>query len=110
MIALLDARRGEVFAAAWPSAGEASLLEPSVLEPAELGPLVRRVGPGALAIGDGVQVWPSILRDVENDRLKPVYHAMYDNAYRDDPPPRRDPRTYVGPTRGRGRKAGKRGG
>src|SRR2546430_8892808 len=43
----------------------------------------------ALAIGDGVQVWPSILRDVENDRLKPVYHAMYDNAYRDDPPPRR---------------------
>ena len=44
----------------------------------------------ALAIGDGVQVWPSILRDVENDRLKPVYRAMYDNAYRDDPPPRRD--------------------
>src|SRR6266851_483714 len=44
----------------------------------------------ALAIGDGVQLWPSILQDVENDRLKPVYHAMYDNAYRDDPPPRRD--------------------
>ncbi len=44
----------------------------------------------ALAIGDGVQLWPSILRDVENDQLKPVYHAMYDNAYRDDPPPRRD--------------------
>ena len=31
----------------------------------------------------------AILRDVEND-LKPVYRAMYDNAYRDDPPPRRD--------------------
>src|SRR5262249_43225824 len=44
----------------------------------------------ALAIGDGVQLWPSILRDVENDRLQPVYRAMYDNAYRDDPPPRRD--------------------
>ena len=44
----------------------------------------------ALAIGDGVQLWPSILRDVENGRLEPVYRAMYDNAYRDDPPPRRD--------------------
>ena len=44
----------------------------------------------ALAIGDGVQLWPAILRDVENDRLKRVYHAMYDNAYREDPPPRRD--------------------
>jgi radical SAM superfamily enzyme YgiQ (UPF0313 family) len=44
----------------------------------------------ALAIGDGVQLWPSILRDVENEQLKPVYRAMYENAYRDDPPPRRD--------------------
>jgi radical SAM superfamily enzyme YgiQ (UPF0313 family) len=44
----------------------------------------------ALAIGDGVQVWPAILADVAKDRLQRVYHAMYDNAYRDDPPPRRD--------------------
>ncbi len=44
----------------------------------------------ALAVGDGVQLWPTILRDVENDRLKSVYRAMYDNSYRDDPPPRRD--------------------
>lgn len=44
----------------------------------------------ALAIGDGVQLWPKILRDVEDGRLQPVYHAMYENPYRDDPPPRRD--------------------
>ena len=44
----------------------------------------------ALAIGDGVQLWPRILRDAEEGRLEPVYRAMYDNAYRDDPPPRRD--------------------
>lgn len=44
----------------------------------------------ALAIGDGVQLWPRILRDVEEGRLQPEYRAMYDNAYRDDPPPRRD--------------------
>src|SRR6266542_1565461 len=43
----------------------------------------------ALAIGDGVQLWPVILDDVENDRLEPVYRAMYDNAHR-DPPPKRD--------------------
>ncbi len=44
----------------------------------------------ALAIGDGVQLWPAILRDVEAGRLKTVYHATYENPYRDDPPPRRD--------------------
>jgi len=44
----------------------------------------------ALAIGDGVQLWPAILRDVENGRLEPIYRATYQNAYRDDPPPRRD--------------------
>jgi radical SAM superfamily enzyme YgiQ (UPF0313 family) len=44
----------------------------------------------ALAIGDGVQLWPTILRDIDGNRLQRVYRAMYDNAYRDDPPPRRD--------------------
>ncbi len=44
----------------------------------------------ALAIGDGVRLWPAILRDVEDGRLQPVYRAMYDTLYRDDPPPRRD--------------------
>ena len=44
----------------------------------------------ALAIGDGVQLWPRILEDVEKGALQPVYRVMYENEYRDDPPPRRD--------------------
>lgn len=43
----------------------------------------------ALAIGDGVQLWPHILADVENGSLQPIYHAMYENSYRDDPAPGR---------------------
>src|SRR5690242_5325759 len=37
----------------------------------------------ALALGDGVQLWPRILADVEANALKPRYVADYDNAYRD---------------------------
>jgi radical SAM superfamily enzyme YgiQ (UPF0313 family) len=43
----------------------------------------------AIALGDGVQLWPRILRDVEAGRLQPRYFASYENDYRDDPPPRR---------------------
>lgn len=43
----------------------------------------------ALALGDGVQLWPRILRDVEADRLQERYFATYENAYSDDPVPRR---------------------
>ena len=39
----------------------------------------------ALAIGDGVQVWPQILRDAQENRLQPRYIANYDNEYADDP-------------------------
>jgi radical SAM superfamily enzyme YgiQ (UPF0313 family) len=44
----------------------------------------------AMAIGEGVQVWPVILRDVEAGALRPVYRGSYRRPYRDDPPPRRD--------------------
>lgn len=44
----------------------------------------------ALAIGDGVQTWPEILRDFEVGALKPRYHAMYETEYRNDPAPRRE--------------------
>lgn len=44
----------------------------------------------ALAIGDGVQCWPEILRDVEQGKLQAVYRGSYRRPYRDDPPPRRD--------------------
>jgi radical SAM superfamily enzyme YgiQ (UPF0313 family) len=43
----------------------------------------------ALALGDGVQLWPRILRDVEAGTLKPRYVATYENDHCDDPPPRR---------------------
>ena len=43
----------------------------------------------ALALGDGVQLWPRILRDIEAGKLQPRYAATYENDYRDDPPPRR---------------------
>ena len=43
----------------------------------------------AIAIGDGVQLWPQILADIERDALQPRYDASYARAYRLDPPPRR---------------------
>lgn len=52
----------------------------------------EEVGPhaDALAIGDGVQLWPVILKDFESGKLKRTYHANYVNEYRLDPPPRRE--------------------
>jgi radical SAM superfamily enzyme YgiQ (UPF0313 family) len=44
----------------------------------------------AIAIGEGVQVWPQILRDVEAKALKPVYRGDFRTPYRNDPLPRRD--------------------
>jgi radical SAM superfamily enzyme YgiQ (UPF0313 family) len=43
----------------------------------------------ALALGDGVQLWPRILHDIEENRLQPRYVATYENDYCDDPSPRR---------------------
>ena len=43
----------------------------------------------ALALGDGVQLWPRILRDVEAGCLQPRYVATYENDYCGDPSPRR---------------------
>ncbi len=44
----------------------------------------------AVVIGEGVQVWGQVLRDVEAGMLRPVYRGDFRNPYRDDPPPRRD--------------------
>jgi len=44
----------------------------------------------ALAIGDGVQLWPRILADQEAGCLQPRYAATYESEYRLDPPPRRE--------------------
>src|ERR1051326_300889 len=43
----------------------------------------------ALAIGDGVQLWPRILADVEAGCLQPRNSATYESDYRHDPAPRR---------------------
>src|ERR1043166_5171706 len=43
----------------------------------------------ALALGDGVQLWPCILDDVERGCLRAVYSADYETDYRSDPAPRR---------------------
>jgi radical SAM superfamily enzyme YgiQ (UPF0313 family) len=43
----------------------------------------------AIAIGEGVQLWPEILRDVERGTLKRRYSATFERAYDLDPPPRR---------------------
>ncbi|HEY2845070.1 MAG TPA: radical SAM protein [Bryobacteraceae bacterium] len=43
----------------------------------------------ALALGDGVQLWPRILADVEKGALQARYAAAYENDYREDPVPRR---------------------
>ncbi|HUQ52193.1 MAG TPA: radical SAM protein [Gammaproteobacteria bacterium] len=44
----------------------------------------------ALAIGEGVQIWPQILADVEAGKLERVYRGDFAKPYRDDPAPRRD--------------------
>jgi radical SAM superfamily enzyme YgiQ (UPF0313 family) len=43
----------------------------------------------ALAMGDGVQLWPRILADIESGLLQIRYAATYENDYRTDPAPRR---------------------
>ena len=42
----------------------------------------------ALAIGEGVQLWARILRDVEAGALQPVYRGSYLRPYRQEPAPR----------------------
>jgi radical SAM superfamily enzyme YgiQ (UPF0313 family) len=44
----------------------------------------------ALAVGEGVQIWPEILNDAANGVLRPRYEGNYRRPYRDDPAPRRD--------------------
>jgi radical SAM superfamily enzyme YgiQ (UPF0313 family) len=44
----------------------------------------------AIVVGEGVQCWPEVLRDVGAGELKPVYRGSYRRPYRDEPAPRRD--------------------
>ncbi len=44
----------------------------------------------AIAIGDGVPLWPRILADAERGALQPAYRADFRAPYREAPAPRRD--------------------
>ncbi len=44
----------------------------------------------ALAIGEGVQLWPRILRDLEENKLQSVYRGDYHQPYREEPAPARN--------------------
>lgn len=43
----------------------------------------------ALAMGEGVQIWPEILEDIRKGTLRKMYSGSYTRPYRDDPSPRR---------------------
>ncbi len=43
-----------------------------------------------VAIGEGVALWPVILRDIEKGLPQREYRADFKKPYRDDPPPRRE--------------------
>lgn len=44
----------------------------------------------AIVLGDGVQIWPQVLRDVEEGTLQKRYNATYERSYDLDPSPRRE--------------------
>jgi len=52
----------------------------------------------ALALGNGVVLWPQILEDAATGELKPRYEASFASAFREEPPPRRElvsPRDFL---------------
>jgi radical SAM superfamily enzyme YgiQ (UPF0313 family) len=44
----------------------------------------------AIALGEGVQLWPRILRDVAAGQLRPRYVGSFREPFREEPAPRRD--------------------
>ena len=65
VLAVLDARRGEVFAASWRmdevEAFDSALLLPRAFAPEALAELVAPLGPATLAIGDGAIAFREVL-------------------------------------------------
>src|SRR5215218_9903127 len=39
----------------------------------------------AIAVGEGVQLWPRILKDIESGCLQKIYHGSFIKPYREDP-------------------------
>jgi radical SAM superfamily enzyme YgiQ (UPF0313 family) len=44
----------------------------------------------AIAVGEGVRLWPQILRDAEAGQLQKRYDGSFRAPFREEPPPRRD--------------------
>jgi tRNA threonylcarbamoyladenosine biosynthesis protein TsaB len=60
--AVLDARRREVFAAAWRNEGHEPLLAPVAIDPAALAERLETVSASALALGDGAIAFREVLK------------------------------------------------
>lgn len=64
VLAVLDARRGEVFAAGWRSGDwSGALLEPAVLGPEALAAVASQLPATAIAIGEGAVEFRAVLED-----------------------------------------------
>jgi tRNA threonylcarbamoyladenosine biosynthesis protein TsaB len=76
VVAVIDARRGEAFAAAW--RGHTPIMAPAALAPEDLARQAGRLGEGPLAVGDGAVRFRTILEPAgvsvppDEDRLHRV--------------------------------------
>jgi tRNA threonylcarbamoyladenosine biosynthesis protein TsaB len=66
VLGVIDARRGEVFAGAWPAPAPSGgawepALVPTALAPDALADVVRQLGAGPLAVGDGAVAFRAVL-------------------------------------------------
>jgi tRNA threonylcarbamoyladenosine biosynthesis protein TsaB len=105
VMAVIDARRGEVFAAGWAAAdaaraGGAPLLSARALAPDALAQAMRADGRAWLAVGDGAVEFREVLEhagaripgpDSELHRVSAVEHCRLATALRPEPPERIQP-------------------
>jgi tRNA threonylcarbamoyladenosine biosynthesis protein TsaB len=105
VMAVIDARRGEVFAAGWAAAdaaraGGAPLFSARALAPDALAQAIRAGGGAWLAVGDGAVEFREVLEhagaripgpDSELHRVSAVEHCRLATALRPEPPERIQP-------------------
>jgi tRNA threonylcarbamoyladenosine biosynthesis protein TsaB len=104
VVAVLDARRGEAFAAGWQTS-ELDALAPAALGPAAVGPqalgdAVGRLGPAVLALGEGAIAFRGVLErsgafvpddDSELHRVRAVNHCRIARVLEPSDPERVQP-------------------
>lgn len=94
VLAVLDARRGEAFAAAWKN--EEPVLAPAALAPEALAEAARELGPGTVAVGDGALAFRAVLEaagafvPVDGSNLHRVTAAVHAEIARARPAADRD--------------------